>query len=167
MNLICKNDILLNTLNIFFKQNKQYLNTFLDIYYGRSNISLRIIDWFVTNYSKKYRVYYNLNNENFIVYLDYKSQLKAFTKRQFDPFCRRERMNFYYTDNKFIKTTIGQLNFFKWAFENNIINYINDNITNIEKDMIDEIKEKKNNKLNIKAKKTINKHNVNIIVSFD
>ena len=48
-----------------------------------------------------------------------------------------------------------------------IINYINDNITNIEKDMIDEIKEKKNNKLNIKAKKTINKHNVNIIVSFD
>ena len=52
MNLSCKNDILLNTLNIFFKQNKQYLNTFLDIYYGRSNISLRIIDWFVTNYSK-------------------------------------------------------------------------------------------------------------------
>lgn len=167
MQLSCKNDILLNTLNIFFKKNQNYLNSFLDIYYGRSNISLRIIDWFVTNYSKKNKVYYNLNNDNFIVYLDYKSQLKAFTKKQFDPFCRRERMNFYYGEKKFIKTTIGQLNFFKWAFENNIINYINQNIKDIEADMIEEIKEKKNNKLNIKAKKTINKHYVNITVSFD
>jgi len=166
MDVLCKNDILLNILNNFFLNNKQYLNIFLDIYYGRSNISLRVIDWFVTNYSKKNNIYYNLNNSNFIVYLDYKSQLKAFTKKQFDPFCRRERMNFYYADKKFIKTTIGQLNFFKWAFENNIIQFIEQNLDDIEKDMIEDIKLKKN-KLNIKAKKTINKHDIKITVTFD
>ena len=166
MNVTSKNDILLNNLKIFFNNNNLYLDKFLDIYYGRSNISLRIIDWFVTNYSKKNQTHYEHNNYNFIVYLDYKSQLKAFTKKQFDPFCRRERMNFFYSKNKFIKTTIGQLNFFKWAFENGIIDYISNNLSNIEKDMTSEFKDKKNN-LNIKAKKTINKHNVKIIVSFD
>ena len=165
-NVLCKNDILLNILNNFFKNNDNYLQDYLNIYYGRTNISLRIIDWFVTNYSKKNQIFYNLNGNNFIVYLDYKSQLKAFTKKQFDPFCRRERINFYYSKNKFIKTTIGQLNFFKWAFENNIIDYIRDNYNQIENDMINEIKLKKNN-LNIKAKKSISKHNVKIVVSFD
>ena len=165
-NVLCKNDILLNILNNFFKNNDNYLQDYLNIYYGRTNISLRIIDWFVTNYSKKNQIFYNLNGNNLIVYLDYKSQLKAFTKKQFDPFCRRERINFYYSKNKFIKTTIGQLNFFKWAFENNIIDYIRDNYKQIENDMINEIKLKKNN-LNIKAKKSISKHNVKIVVSFD
>jgi hypothetical protein len=66
-----------------------------------------------------------------------------------------------------VKTTIGQLNFFKWAFENKIIDYIKNNIKDIEEDMVNELKNKKNNKLKIKAKKTINKHNVNITVTFD
>ena len=166
MNVSCKNDILLNILNNYFKSNNDNLNNFLEIYYGRSNISLRVIDWFVTNYSKKNKTVYTINNNNFIVYLDYKSQLRAFTKKQFDPFCRRERMNFFFTDNKFIKTTIGQLNFFKWAFENGVIEYINNNLSLIEEDMINDIKLKKN-KLNIKAKKSINKHNINIVVTFD
>ena len=77
-----------------------------------------------------------------------------------------KRINFYYSEKKFIKTTIGQLNFFKWAFENNIIKYIKDNITEIENNMNLEGKLKKNNTI-IKAKKSINKHNVRIIVSFD
>ena len=167
MKVVCKNDILLELLKSYFSKNINYLNEFMDIYYGRSSMSLRIIDWFVTNYSKKNRIYYNINGNNFMVYLDYKSQLKAFTKKQFDPFCRRERINFHYSENKFIKTTIGQLNFFKWAFENKIIDYIKNNIKDIESDMINDIKNKKTDKLNIKGKKTINKHNVNIIVTFD
>ena len=167
MNISCKHDILLQSLKKYFNLNNTNLDNFLDIYYGRSNISLRIIDWFVTNYSKKYKISYYCNNTNFIVYLDYKSQLKAFTKKQFDPFCRRERINFFYSKNKFIKTTLGQLNFFKWAFENNIIQYINNNLNKIETDMINDIKIKKDNNIKLKSKKTISKHNVKIVVSFD
>jgi hypothetical protein len=99
MKVVCKNDILLELLKNFFYKNNNYLNEFMDIYYGRSSMSLRIIDWFVTNYSKKNKIYYNIDDNNFMVYLDYKSQLRAFTKKQFDPFCRRERINFYYSEN--------------------------------------------------------------------
>ena len=45
-------NILLDSLKIFYEkpENKQKL---LDILNNTNNISLRIIDWFVTNYSKK------------------------------------------------------------------------------------------------------------------
>ena len=109
----------------------------LPIINGISTISLRIIDWFVTNYSKKYNTtidkYKNSNNniKQFLVFLNYKSQLKAYTKKQFDPFCRRERINFYYdkyNSNKFIETTVGQLNFFRWSILNNVLKYIQENL---------------------------------------
>ena len=75
------------------------------------------------------------------IYNDYKSQLKAYNKKLFDPFCRSHnieiisKFNFYYEENKFIVTTIGQLNFFKWAIENDIINYISNIIEDIKQDI--------------------------------
>jgi hypothetical protein len=62
-------------------------------------------------------------------------KLKAYSKKRFDPFCRWERITIPYKDGKFIQTTIGQLNFFKWALENDVIKYIEDNYVAIEKDM--------------------------------
>jgi hypothetical protein len=73
---------------------------------------------------------------HFNVYLSYRSQLKAYSKQQFDPFRRRDRINFYYEKTKFIETTIGQLNFFRWVIQNNIIEYIIANMDVIEKDMV-------------------------------
>ena len=74
--------------------------------------------------------------DNFIlVHNNYKGQLKAYSKKNFDPFCRRNRIRFYYDDNKYFITTVGQLNFFKWALENNIINYIQKHIKDVENDM--------------------------------
>jgi hypothetical protein len=69
------------------------------------------------------------------VYVDYKLKLKAYSKKRFDPFCRWDRINVPYKDDKYIQTTIGQLNFFKWALENDVIRYIEENYANIEKDM--------------------------------
>ena len=129
----------------------------LPIINGMSTISLRIIDWFVTNYSKKYNTsidkHHNSNNniKQFLVFLNYKSQLKAYTKKQFDPFCRRERINFYYdkyNSNKFIETTVGQLNFFRWSILNDVLKYINDNLSEIEIDMNQSIR-----KINTKKKR--------------
>ena len=47
-----KDTILLKSLNIFFNK-KRNMNKFLKIYNKKSKISLRLLDWFVTNYSKK------------------------------------------------------------------------------------------------------------------
>jgi hypothetical protein len=69
------------------------------------------------------------------VHTNYKGQLKAYSKRNFDPFCRRNRIRFYYEDNKYFITTVGQLNFFKWALENNIVDYVQKHMKDIEEDM--------------------------------
>jgi hypothetical protein len=119
--------------------------------------SLRVLDWFVTNYSKKNNTYYNIyqyddkkykykldeNDEykliKFNIYSSYKSQLKSFSKKYFDPFCRRQRISKTYKTYK-LETTIGQLNFFKWCIDYFILDYVKENYNKIEKDMNDNIK---------------------------
>jgi hypothetical protein len=177
-----KKDLLMQSLINFFTC-RENLDKVIPIITGKSKISLRILDWFVTNYSKKNNIHYQitLNNKikNFIVYLDYKSQLKAYSKRQFDPFCRRERISFIDHDNNELITTVGQLNFFRWSIENNILEYITTNYDIIECDMNNSLRNlykkkdgdttnrRKRTELSISATKTVNKHNVSIIVQFD
>ena len=135
-----QNSLLLKNLLVYYKENDN-LDNMLSIINGESKISLRIVDWFTTNYAKKYYTVYNLKNDpsnkRFKVYVDYKLKLRSYSKKKFDPFCRWERINIPYKGEKstFIQTTIGQLNFFKWAFENDIITYIESNYADIEKDM--------------------------------
>ena len=181
-----QNDLLLNNLMEFYK-NEENLDRMLKIITGESRISLRIVDWFSTNYAKKYYTLYVIEeNENncerrFKVYQDYKLKLKAYSKRRFDPFCRWERISIPYKGDKYIETTIGQLNFFKWALENKVVDYIDENYETIEKDMngrnstskrkemaIDNAKtRKKREELSISATKSIKKENVEIVVQFN
>lgn len=186
-----KQNVLMIPLTMFFSNDKN-MQKLLDVVNEDSNssdnvkISLRILDWFVTNYSKKNNIIYDLNGSQFIVYLDYKSQLKAYSKKQFDPFCRRERINFEYKKGKHIETTVGQLNFFRWLIQNNVIDYVKNNLNDIETDMNNSIrhlykkksdgkednektdkKRRKRHELSISATKTISKHNVQIMVEFE
>jgi len=130
-----KGDVILPSLYKFYSNDKN-INTLIPIISGYSQLSIRVLDWFVTNYAKRYNIIYMLPNSSHLnVHLSYKSQLKGYKKKMFDPFCRKKRIPFYYGDNKCIITTIGQLNFFRWAIENNILHYVIDNIENITNDM--------------------------------
>jgi len=180
-----QNDLLLKNLMTFYEGDNN-LKKMLDIINGESRISLRIVDWFATNYAKKHFSVYNISNkrgsDRFNVYRDYKLKLKAYSKKRFDPFCRWDRINIPYgaEKNKCIQTTIGQLNFFKWALENNVVSFIENNFENIENDMNqrnstakNKTKEhsnktrKKREELSVSAVKTVKKENVEIIVKFD
>ena len=189
-----KMDILLDSLHRYY-DNKKNINKLLNIIEDNENkISLRIIDWFVTNYSKKHNVYYTLyktdcdkitfvpdNNtlyKQFNTYQSYKSQLKSYSKKRFDPFCRRERINFSYDNDNQVETTIGQLNFFKWAIDNLIIDYIKLHYQEIEEDMNESYnlikKQKKNSKerkkreeLSKSASRGLNCNQVKIILDFN
>ena len=77
----------------------------------------------------------NQTGKEFVVYLDYKLQLKGYQKKQFDPFCRRSRINFYYDGDKSLVTTVGQLNFFRWTIQNSVLTYISEHLEEIESDM--------------------------------
>ena len=172
-----KQDLLMIKLTKFFFI-KSNLDVMLPVINGESKLSLRIIDWFVNNYSKKNNISFIKDDNNeyqkqFIVYLNYKKQLKAYSKKQFDPFCRRNRINFFYNKNESIITTVGQLNFFRWAIENNIISYIKEKLKDIELDMYNSLrnikrkKDKKRHELSVSATKKLNKHNVKIIIKFE
>jgi len=179
-----QNDLLLNNLMEFYKDEKT-LNRMLKIITGESKISLRIVDWFSTNYAKKYYTIFNIDEESenprrFKVYVDYKLKLKAYSKKRFDPFCRWDRISIPYKKDTCIETTIGQLNFFKWALENKVIDYIEENYEIIEKDMnnrnstskrkeqiVDNSKtRKKREELSVSATKSIKKEKVEIVVQF-
>jgi len=142
-------NILLKSLDNYYS-NGTNMEQFNDYVNGEKKISLRIIDWFVTNYSKKYNVFYEVyrmpdggtsfeENGNELynqinIFHAYKSQLKSYSKKKFDPFCRRDRLYFNCNDID-VETTIGQLNFFKWAIDNMITDYISLHYKDIEIDM--------------------------------
>jgi hypothetical protein len=179
-----QNTLLLNNLMKFYKQDKN-LDKMLAIINGESNISLRIVDWFATNYAKQYFTAIptpDTSSSRFKVFVDYKLRLRAYSKKRFDPFCRWERISIPYNNNQYVQTTIGQLNFFKWALENKVIDYIENNYVEIENDMnkrnstskrknnhstSNQKTRKKREELSVLASKSIYKEDVNIIVKFD
>jgi hypothetical protein len=139
--LLSKEEVLLESLYEFYK-NKNNLNKILPIVTGTSELSLRVLDYFVTNYSKNNSINLgNKNNTKYNVYQDYKNKLKSYNKRFFDPFCRINKKNvtnkiaFKYDDEKYIVTTIGQLNFFRWAIRNKIIDYVINDLEKINNEM--------------------------------
>ena len=177
-----QNELLMNNLMEFYKKNNN-LEKILKIINGESQISLRLIDWFATNYSKKYFTIIETEKDGkknrVKVYVDYKLKLKAYSKKRFDPFCRWERINIPYKNDNCIQTTIGQLNFFRWALESGIIEHIRENFIKINNDMNKRNCTSKNRKrkntstrkkreeLSVSASKTVKKEHVEIVVKFN
>lgn len=136
-------DILIKN-NFFFSANEKYIEIMMDIINGKSKISIRVLDWFVANYSKKNNTCYKIRIcgkiEIFNVNSSYKNQLGGYSKKYFDPFCRKKKIIYNYKNKnkiyhiKFI-TSIGQLNFFQWAIRNKIIKYVDSHLNEIENDM--------------------------------
>jgi hypothetical protein len=169
-------DWVLHRLTNFY--NPERLTLLRDILANKTNISLRILDWFVTNYSKMNNVsYISKAGKHVIVYLAYKSHLKAYSKKMFDPFCRHARIDF-----QGVSTTVGQLNFFAWAMEDDVIDYLFEHRDDIHADMETRMNveggndakknagaehtRKKRHELSHSATKSLKKHDVKIMVSF-
>jgi len=174
--------------NFFKEVNIDKMTNIVD---GKSRISLRILDWFVTSYAKKKKICYEIQDngekDNFNVHINYKAQLKSYTKRYFDPFRRKKKFIYNYLEdniNKNIYTTIGQMNFFRWAISNKVIFYVESNYIKIVKEMNKankenkKIKERKSKQIKKKKESFINNpkitvdtqkinNNVDIIISFE
>lgn len=166
MKLLSQEDVLISKLLEFYSI-PQNMMIFVGIVEQETVISLRLLDWFSTNYSKFNKIYIGSTD----IHSDYKNKLDGYRKRSFDPFCRKKRifvfceddnirkpkgkkidLKYKYIDNyeeylsntSGIVTTIGQLNFFMWCIEKGIINYIIQNIKHIEKSMSESYSKKNN-----------------------
>jgi hypothetical protein len=130
----CKQELIVMSLQTFYAQRKD-IKEIMELLQGTSIISLRLIDWFVTNYAKRHNIGYVIGGQEFMVYMSYKSQLKAYSKKLFDPFCRRERIMFSLPGIDQFITTVGKLNFFRWAIEKNVIEYLKVHRETVETEM--------------------------------
>jgi hypothetical protein len=143
----CKQELIVMSLQGFYSARKD-LAEVMELLQGTSIISLRLIDWFVTNYAKAHNTAYIFEGQEFLVYTNYKSQLKAYSKKLFDPFCRRERIYFQVPGQPSFLTTVGKLNFFRWALEKGVLDYLRLNTATVEAEMNSQMRE------NAKLRKT-------------
>jgi hypothetical protein len=98
------NDLLLRSLRAFFNEPSN-ANAFLDVLQARNGIpSLRFFDWLVTSFDKHRTVFHSIDSKGVRRVMNlstsYRSQLKSFNKRRFDPFSRRDRIVFPVRDTR-------------------------------------------------------------------
>ena len=138
-----KDDVLLTSLLQFYAD-PGHLRTLTDALNSKA-ISLRVLDWFTTNYSKRTNTCYVVRHydevKSFNVYLEYKSMLKGYSKRLFDPFSRRTRIDFVDADGRPVQTTIGQLHFFRWAITFGVLEFAIAHANEIETDMLNNMRQ--------------------------
>ncbi len=120
-----KSDILLTSINNFYTipENRA---TLIELLNKSGGISLRNLEWFITNYSKKHNLSYKTNDGRiFSVHCAYKSSLDGYSKKLFDPFCRADKIVYKVPETPDeIHTTVAQLNFIRWCIRNKIVDYI-------------------------------------------
>jgi hypothetical protein len=122
---------------------------------GADPVSLRMLDWFVTNFAKTSRVVYVVDRDSdrshvVDVHAAYKSALATFHKHMFDPFRRTGAPRNAPTPPPKTSTaeprhpcprktgmrlSVRQKNFFRWAVEHGVLGYVTAHVPEIECDM--------------------------------
>ena len=102
------------------------------------DISLRLIDWTLTNYGKKKCVKYPLPNGKIVdVHESYKNYMSSYSRNTlFDLFRRGKCLKVIYGHNHehYIISSVKQLNSFRCVLEINLLDYIRANKDKIEED---------------------------------
>jgi hypothetical protein len=160
---MARKEALLDKLLAFFTPD--LVRVLCDVIGGRQCVSLRLLDWFVTSYARRHSSSFVFRGKTVIVWNEYKSMLKSYSKTHFDPFCRRDRIHIDASGGSCVlvvgsaesngangaagpngangtggaaasptaptaptalalTTTIGQLNFFRWAIESGLLVYV-------------------------------------------
>jgi len=168
----------------FFRQkyNLDILLEFVEKNKKRNKLSLRLIDWFVTNYSKQYGTSYKIKKTNgrivnFVVWEEYQTESSSDGKGYFDPFRRGKKdgklIELEYPLGK-LETTIGQLTFFRWVIKNGVIDYVREHVEEIYEDMCQRgsnakcrigTKNGKRKQLSVSMSRTLGQHKVTVNVS--
>lgn len=160
-----KETLLIDSLTSFYGKNDQHVLTLKSFLKDKKRrLSLRLLDWLVTNYAKKHSVVIERRIEEDglegveFMYLAYKNYLKSYSKKFFDAFARRQRVFYSFRDNSVqhvscemidefslrddgVITTIAQLNAFRFFIIYGVIDYAIKNLDNIERDMVSNAKE--------------------------
>ena len=129
-----KADHILERLMVFYRD-EEHMRSFMNVKEKRDKqISLRMLEKFVTSYCPMHPVI--LPSTNRFAHVDYKVALQSHSKAFFDPFARKPKIEIPDGDGGVVSTTIGQLNFFRWAIETGLLEYVSGNIDMLRKEML-------------------------------
>lgn len=126
-------------LQKFFTENEDAWNLVVDIVTRKDHgmLTLRLLDWFVCNYSFCNQVVYMRKSDGrpFHVFSEYKSMLRGYSKKFCDAFARTCRIFFEISspsgNRRRIITSVGQLNFLKWAICNDVMDFAREHVHEI------------------------------------
>lgn len=122
-------DKLFSKIKDYYTNNPDAYEQAVSIIQSTSKVSLRLVYWFITKHAKGNKTIFTLNTPLHKLHADYKKWLKIHKNVNFDPFSRvnkvKKTVKFTFMD--ITQTTLGQLNFFRWATTYNVIQYIIDN----------------------------------------
>ena len=156
LELTVKESLLLKSLIVFYEKHDN-LNVLLQFLKSKQRrLSLRLLDWLVTNYAKNHPIMIQYKSNTAInsefMYLSYKNHLKSFSKKFFDAFARRQRifytfdhrvykirtteMNSYYDRTDGFVTTVAQLNAFCFFISSGVVDYAIQHLEEVERDMV-------------------------------
>jgi len=144
--------VLLDSIIEYYNENTEYITKLISIVKRKNGMSLRVIDYLCTNYSKERSIVISTKDGHIPRDLnsDYQKNLNAYNKKYLDPFSRRHKIviNVSHDNNESEKrnTSIGQLNFFRWFFKNNIDQYLSKEKKTVEAHMKKAENESKKNK---------------------
>lgn len=115
-----RSSIILRAAVQYFHSNPDMAARLEAILLRQGPYSLRVVDWFVTNYIQHHSWRRGMTE----LHDDYRRLLTSYTKRFFDPFARRDRISVKIGCHPnsphgsgpdiIVVTTVGQLNFFRW-----------------------------------------------------
>lgn len=130
-----KDQVLLGSVLQWYNEDESRVRTFSDIVTHKNGLSLRIIDWLITNFSKTVSVAIESDGLPRSLRRDYDKNLSAHNKKNFDPFARRRKIRIVLFGKDHRMSTIGQLNFFRWFITKNLTGFLLENKSVIEKHM--------------------------------
>jgi hypothetical protein len=120
---------------LFFFTKERLEQIIIPIISVNSRISLRALDWFVINYSKKHKiVLVGKTKSVFSVYNDYRAWLRFWKRDLFDAFRRGPRIFFKFGEFTY-STTPAQLNYLHWCESTGALDFANRHLQEIEADM--------------------------------
>ena len=89
-----------------------------------STVSLRALDWAVTNWAKQHNVVCTaVTGGTTNVHHAYLSALSHWKRRLFDPFRRRDRVQVC-IGGELLETTLGQANYALWCYQTGVLSYV-------------------------------------------
>ena len=116
---------LLDSILEWYNEDESNVAKFVEVVKRKNGMSLRVIDWLVTNFSKVHSVAINSSGLPRDLNRDYQMNLTAYNKKNMDPFARRNKIKIRVFDKEERSSTVGQLNFFRWYYKNGIHVYLN------------------------------------------